>query len=370
MSVFSRHFASLPQQEKLAMSTALSLLNCVVTRSGMKKPSDSYFKSVNLFEDLPTVHWNNPRLISESFQKSIGIREHVELQLVFDRLLDLNWNHTQLIKYLTSVQDKLTQVEISRLRATPMFPKELLNGDQSLSKDRFLVRDLFAPVESFRSFGLPLLLWSGKWRYNSDEGIFNFLVKKIAKFMEKLGLNLVLPLNMLIQMASSSTPPIRLALINYFITNYDSSYALHYKPSDVKVRFIPLNDDEKNLSTPSLCYSEDGVKVFGFKVLNQSLKQHSQKLGVRSHPSSYALLEALTANPPTLENANDIFNYLSSRQHDFDRDNWLQLRNMRFIPIKKNGHTTWMAPLNVYFGKSKDKLLSDQFTYVGNRFLF
>jgi hypothetical protein len=171
MGVFSRHYSSLPQQEKLSMTTALSQLNCVVTRSGMKKPTDSYFKSVNLFEDLPTVHWNNARLISDNFQKDIGIREHVELQLVFDRLLDLNWNHTQLIKYLTSVQDKLTEVEFSRLKATPMFPKELPNGDQSLGKERFLARDLFAPLESFRSFGLPLLLWAGKWRYNSDEGI-------------------------------------------------------------------------------------------------------------------------------------------------------------------------------------------------------
>ena len=167
MGVFSRHFTSLPQPEKLSVSTALSNLNCAVTRLGMKKPSESYFKSVILFEDLPTIHWNNPRSISDQFQRAIGIREHVELQLVFDRLMDLNWNHTQLIKYLTSVQDKLTDVELTRLRATPMFPKDY-PGD---NKERFMAKELFAPLDSLRSFELPLLAWIGKWRFNSDEGI-------------------------------------------------------------------------------------------------------------------------------------------------------------------------------------------------------
>lgn len=153
------------------MSSVLSQVDCVVTRFGMKKPSDSYFKSVNLFEDLPTVFWNNPKSISDHFQRAIGIREHVELQLVFDRLLDLNWNHTQLIKYLASVQDKLADGEFSRLSATPMFPKELQKDDKDSGTDRFMAKDLFAPIDSFRSFGLPLLLWNGKWRYNSDEGI-------------------------------------------------------------------------------------------------------------------------------------------------------------------------------------------------------
>lgn len=186
--------------------------------------------------------------------------------------------------------------------------------------------------------------------------------------MGKLGLNLILPLDMLIKMASSSTPPVRLALINYFISNYEGSYASNYKPAEVKVAFIPLDCDKNNLSTPSSCYSENSAKVLGFKVIHPDLKQHSQKLGVRSHPPRSVLLEALKSNPPTLENANSIFTYLSSRQHDFDRDNWLHLRNMKFIPVERNGHASWMAPLNVYFGKSENRLLSDQFTYVGNTF--
>lgn len=373
MCIFSRHFTSLSQQEKGAMLKELSHVNCVVTRFGMKKPSDSYFKSVSLFEDLPTVHWNNPRSISDPFQRAIGIREHVELQLVFDRLMDLNWNHTQLIKYLTSVQDKLTDGEMTRLRATPMFPKECPKDNQTLSKERFNAKELFAPLETFRTFDLPLLAWNGKWRYNSDEGIL-YSVSNIAKFMGKLGLNLFLPIDLFIQMSSSSPPKIRMALINYFVSNYESSYASQYRASDVKVPFLPINDDENNVCTPLSCFSEDGAQVLGFKILHRDLRQHSQKLGVKSHPTNQALLQALQSDPPTFEKANPVFNYLSSRQYgmfeillriDFDRDDWLQLKSMRFIPVLRNGTTLFMAPLNVYFRNSEENLLSEQFDYIG-----
>ena len=170
MGVCSRHYGPLSQQDKLSMTALLSKMSCIVTRLGMKIPSQSYFNSVSLFDDLPTVHWTNPKSITDLFQKAIGVRDHVELQLVFDRLLDLNWNHTQLIKYLTSVQDKLTTMELARLQGTPMFPKEVCGETPSSKKERFQAKDLFAPIDSFRSFDLPLMAWDGKWRYNSNEG--------------------------------------------------------------------------------------------------------------------------------------------------------------------------------------------------------
>lgn len=282
------------------MCKILSEIKCVVTRVGMKKPSESYFKSVNLFEDLPTVHWNT-RSVSDPFQRAIGVREHVELQLVFDRLMDLNWNHTQLIKYLTSVQNKLTHDEIARLRATPMFPTE----SHEEAKERFLAKELFAPLDTFCSFGLKLLAWNGKWRNNSDE----------AKFMGKLGLNLFVPMTHLFEMVADSSPKIRMALINYFITNFESYYSNQYHASDVKIPFLPIANDEKCLSTPSMCFSDDGANLLGFNILHRDLKEHYQKLGVRSHPTNSALLQALKSNPPTLENSKSVFNYLSSRQH-------------------------------------------------------
>ena len=175
MAVLSRHFGSMPQKDRLCVASTLSQLNCVVTRLGMKKPQESYFSSVNLFEDLAIVHWSQPKTISLAFQKAIGIREHVELQLVFDRLMDLNWKHTQLIKYLSSVKDKLTPMEFNRLKATPMFPKEIANADGK-TRDRFHAKDLYAPTEKFRSLGLPLIDWNGKWRHTSEEGKLSIIL--------------------------------------------------------------------------------------------------------------------------------------------------------------------------------------------------
>ena len=183
--------------------------------------------------------------------------------------------------------------------------------------------------------------------------------------MGKLGLNLVIPLEVLLKMASSSTHQTRISLITYFVDNYQLSYASQYRPLDIKQPFIPTDNDQNCLSTPSLCFSEDGPQVLGFKILHRDLKSHSEKLGVKSHPSNSTLLQTLKENPPSLENSRTVFNYLSSRQHGFDRDDWQKLRNMKFIPVLRLGTTIWMSPIQVYFGKSEDKMLSDHFTYIG-----
>jgi hypothetical protein len=90
----------------------------------MKKPGESYFKHVSLFPDLPFLALTT-KSISEQLLKDMGVRSHVELQMVFDRLDDLNWDHVQLVKYLASVQDQLTDSEWDRLKKTPLLPREL-----------------------------------------------------------------------------------------------------------------------------------------------------------------------------------------------------------------------------------------------------
>jgi hypothetical protein len=54
----------------------------------LKVPTQAYFASVSLFRDLPTVTMPSGANIKGALEKvlqSLGVRKHVELQIVFDR---------------------------------------------------------------------------------------------------------------------------------------------------------------------------------------------------------------------------------------------------------------------------------------------
>ena len=62
----------------------LSQKSCVPTSTGLKKPDQAYFPNVNLFRDLPIVTLPSEGALEEVLQ-SLGVRKHVELQIIFDR---------------------------------------------------------------------------------------------------------------------------------------------------------------------------------------------------------------------------------------------------------------------------------------------
>lgn len=168
ISVFSRHFGYMTTNDRNALCDQLRKYPCIVTKQGMRAPLDCYFKYVNLFHDLPTVHFTGSKSVSDVFLKALGVREHVDLQTIFDRLTDLDWDHVMLIRYLASVQDKLSEIEWGRLKATSMFPKEPISIDSPVV--RMKAADLYEPHEAAKQFSLPALEWKkSKWRTNSDE---------------------------------------------------------------------------------------------------------------------------------------------------------------------------------------------------------
>jgi hypothetical protein len=165
MSNINKHYSNLSKTDKSTIVSILARIECIITERGIFKPSESYFKYVSLFSDLPRVCFSNPKSISDKFLADLGVRAHVDLQLVFDRLSDLSWNQQQLIKYLASIQDKLDSKEYLILKNSPIFLME-----SKEVKNRFLAKELYTPIEKFDLFGLPILQWSGKWKYMSDEG--------------------------------------------------------------------------------------------------------------------------------------------------------------------------------------------------------
>jgi hypothetical protein len=83
------------------------------------------------------------------------------------------WTVADLIKYLASVRSNLSPEEILRLKNTAAFSKELTAEEQAQgSAPRYQARQLYEPLDVFRSLNLPILDWGQKvkWRGSSDEG--------------------------------------------------------------------------------------------------------------------------------------------------------------------------------------------------------
>jgi len=177
LTIVSRHIMSCPSEDRSIILSLLESKPCIPTRFGFRLPSESYFKNVTLFPDLPSIVLSNPKNVSESFLRMLGVREHVELRLVFERLDSLNWDHQQLIKYLCSVTSKLNEIEWMRLKETPLFPSQSINGksgDETKTSKRFKACDLYAPNDKLAGLGMDILQWNGKWKNSSDEGLWNF----------------------------------------------------------------------------------------------------------------------------------------------------------------------------------------------------
>lgn len=90
LSVVARAWPSVPGQTKKSIHDLLSSITCIPTNVGMKTPSEAYFPNVNMFPDLPIVtlpSGNTVRGGLEKFLQDLGLRKHVELQVVFTRYI-------------------------------------------------------------------------------------------------------------------------------------------------------------------------------------------------------------------------------------------------------------------------------------------
>lgn len=84
----ARAWPTLSAQSKEEIYTILHDKTCIPTSSGMQVPSQSYFPNVNMFRDLPVVTFPSGMVAKGSLEKvlhGLGVRKHVELQLIFNR---------------------------------------------------------------------------------------------------------------------------------------------------------------------------------------------------------------------------------------------------------------------------------------------
>lgn len=86
--VLARVWPSLSKESHEMVKGILAKKTCIPTSSGLQKPELSYFSSANIFNDLPVVIFTSGGTIKGNMEKLlsfIGVRKHVDLQVVFDR---------------------------------------------------------------------------------------------------------------------------------------------------------------------------------------------------------------------------------------------------------------------------------------------
>ncbi|KAG9304270.1 hypothetical protein G9A89_019832 [Geosiphon pyriformis] len=360
LAIIARSWNSLSKDDQDSMRQILHQKRCIPTKFGMKVPDRAYFQTVNLFQDLPVISFQNPKAVSEKFLVHLGVRKHVELQMVFDRLISQgSWDHMQLVKYLSSVE--LKPLEKERLKITPIWPKEQSQDEEEeAGKDanlrsikRFITTELYAPLAELRELGLPTIEWKGKWRSNSDE----------AKFLLDLGLLTNPPLKTVLSLASPpSSPEIRSKALHYFLEKLKDKYATIYNPG-VDFPFLPCINKQE-YAKPSECFADPACMIMGYRALHQDIRSRAQELGVREHPSRSQLVEKLSKEPPKNEQiAKEVFEYLASRQGHFIGSDWETLGRQRFIPILKNKLIEYINPRGCFFN-GRDDRYKEFFPYI------
>jgi hypothetical protein len=187
LQVVGKAWANIGKEEQDGCVAHLRTIACVPTTAGIRIPTDAYFPSVSLFPDLPIVQLQAAKSPGvDKVLTALGVRKHVELQIVFDRMIKTgDWTVPDLVKYLASVQGTLSEKEWKKLRATAAFLAEVKDKGQAPvdgqeGKDgkvavvvakRWNANQLYEPIPALREMGLPILDWQGaRWRNSSEEG--------------------------------------------------------------------------------------------------------------------------------------------------------------------------------------------------------
>ncbi|CAG8458419.1 11877_t:CDS:10 [Scutellospora calospora] len=337
IEILSQGFKSMDNESRTTICKLLSQKTCIPTQFGLKKPVDSYFPEVTLFDDLPRFSMKN---ISEDFFIAMGVHKHVELQLVFNRMVNNeNLNHMRLINYFAPLMKTLKNADIEKLKTTAIWIEENVNINKSRNYvKRYLAKELYAPCSINRWLRLPVIYWKGNWIGNSDE----------VNFITNLGLQEYPSLQIILRLASPPTAlEIRNKALNYFIDNLRDKYR-EYKPSLIEEEFLPC--DSGIYAKPLDCFSNPDCMIMKFNALRKDLRIRAEELGVRQHPNGKLLLKRLSNNlPNSIDEAKMYFDYLSSRRGDFDYDDWKELRSLKFIPVQDKS-----LPGNIFYCTPRD----------------
>ncbi|KAM0523053.1 hypothetical protein ACHAPE_001545 [Trichoderma viride] len=381
LTVLSKNWENMTM---IGRGTVLSLVqptSMIPTKLGMKKPTESFFASVKLFDDLPVIQ--GCEKVKEKFLAAMGVRKTVDLETIFTRLLNASgedgqkkWSHMELIKYLASVQSDIPSDDLRKLKDSRICPAEA--GPKGMEPTKattklYKVSELFEPKDSLRSLQLPIIQWPGppgSFRPSSPE----------ARFLTVLGLRTFPSVPELVDMMSSSDQALRTSAMTYFIANHHTNRYAAFDLSDCRKPILPLQGSTK-LVTPAACFTNERASVLGFEILSRDLHDHANKFGVARDPPVTECVNRLLANPPkNYQSAVTLFSYFASRISELGESSLVKLRTAAIIPVqrstgseKSGSSTSYISPSRAYLGTSST--YGDIFDFVdfgqdGNAFLF
>ncbi|KAL3427013.1 hypothetical protein PVAG01_00522 [Phlyctema vagabunda] len=370
--IISRSYELMSHSSRESVCSLLAHITCIPTKFGMKKPSEAFFTSVKLFDDLPIV--SGCQGVKEKFFLAIGVRKTVDLETIFTRLLVADDGsekgeistkkkngHMELIKYLASVKDEIPGDDVARLRASKICPAEAgPKGAESTEATRelFKVSQLYEPKSDLRDLGLPILQWAGppgSYRSTSAEG----------RFLSHLGLVSHPTAPEVVGLMASEDLVKRQKAMSYFITNHHINGYASYPVGTLAKAFLPIEGDSKQLVTPLGCYTNSKCSVLGFSILKRDLHNHANKFGVASDPPITECVNRIIANPPqSRREALTLFGYFSSRLQEIGRNQTVKLGDALIVPVvsKSSNEVRLLSPHQCYLGDSP--LYNDIFEFV------
>ncbi|KAK2628711.1 hypothetical protein QTJ16_001814 [Diplocarpon rosae] len=390
LQVLSKAWDGLSPGSKTTVTTLLQPLTIIPTKAGMKKPGESFFASVKLFDDLPTV--TSCPGVKEKFFAAIGVRKTVDLETIFARLLAptpaarpgetaMNYRHMDVVKYLASVKEDIPKEDIQRLKNSQICPAEA--GPKGMeptvgSTKLYRVSELFEPKDSLRELRLPIIQWPGppgSFRPASVEG----------RFLASLGLRTQPSVSELIDLMASGDPEMRSKSMSYFVSNHHLNNYGQFDLHQSNKAFLPLQGETGRLVSPSQCFTNERCSILGFSILSRGLIPHANKFGVAMDPPMSECIQKLIAKPPrTRSEAISLFGYFTSRIGEISQQGVKLIASSRIVPIvvqkDPNGSSEKLTstqldmktPAQCYLGSSS--IYSEIFDFVdfgseGNAFL-
>jgi hypothetical protein len=335
LSLASKCWEQLDGTSKETVVKILTPHAIMPTKMGMRRSTDSYFPTVKLFDDLPTVKaFPGSR---EKFLLALGVRKTIDLPVVFDRMRTQDaqdgkgsWNHTDLIRYFASVIDEIPKKDLDRLRETPFLP-----GSGALVKPGELFRayDLYAPDPAIVSLGLTQISLPFEFKTDLREGAL-LLRLGLKQWPDSIAIA-----NILHRAGQSNNQPLYNLAMDYFLQNY---YRNGYAAEAPKLAAltIPILPTEQApfpaLVGPFQCYVNENAACLGFAVLRSDLRPHADKFGVKRDPSIGPCVQYLVNTPPKSKiDAEMQFGYLATRASDLESNKALihKISTSNIVPV-------------------------------------
>ncbi|OMH85589.1 hypothetical protein AX774_g877 [Zancudomyces culisetae] len=374
LATLSKNWTRVGSEQKAVIISMLDRVPIIPTVNGLKPPQEAYFPSANLFSDVAIITSQVTNGIKEQLLRELGVKKHVELQQIFDRLeTDLKWDYVQLIKYLTGIYKNLSHTEIVKLKTAHIFPGALLQEGSTSGQPtvrNYCANKLLFPNEKLAKLGFVVLHWdppyknleyTSEWDFMSSLGMMKHPEQLsllqiaasapiVTSVVDNIKDSFIIETTLFDREIDVDSTNKRVLALSYLLDNFDSVEEKYSKAKYHEIAFLPAINCRKvmneshdggfvykysvQLKSPDQCYSDPACGVFGYSVLDKKYHRYSERLGVKREPKARELAKKLCETKlDTFEEAQMVFGYLSSRLSDFSDHELKVLKTTKIVPI-------------------------------------